>query len=65
MLALKPSSNDVRLCVARGVTRPVWEPDGKTMALYERARLIARSLGFDIPAQSAGGGSDANFTGSM
>ncbi|MBV8614897.1 MAG: M20/M25/M40 family metallo-hydrolase, partial [Acetobacteraceae bacterium] len=65
MLALKPSSNDVRFRVTRGVTRPVWEPDGKTLALYERARSIARSLGFDIPPQSAGGGSDANFTGAM
>ena len=33
------------------------------MALYERARAIARSLGFDIAHQSAGGGSDGNFTG--
>jgi glutamate carboxypeptidase len=65
MLALTPSSNDVQFRVTRGVTRPVWEPDGKTMALYERARSIARSLGFDIPPQSAGGGSDANFTGAM
>jgi glutamate carboxypeptidase len=65
MLALRASSNDLRFRVTRGVTRPVWEPDGKVMALYERARAIARSLGFDIRAQSAGGGSDGNFTGAL
>ena len=65
MLALRASSNDVLFKVTRGVTRPVWEPDGKVMALYERARGIARGLGYDINAQSSGGGSDGNFTGAM
>ena len=35
------------------------------MALYEVARGVARGLGFDIPPQSSGGGSDGNFTGAM
>jgi glutamate carboxypeptidase len=65
MLALSASSNDVQFKVTRGVTRPVWEPDGKVMALYETARGIARSIGYDINAQSSGGGSDGNFTGAM
>ena len=65
MLALSASSNDVQFKVTRGVTRPVWEPDNKVMALYETARGIARGLGYDIPHQSSGGGSDGNFTGAM
>jgi glutamate carboxypeptidase len=65
MLALSASSNDVQFRVTRGVTRPVWEPDGKVMALYETARGIARSIGYDINAQSSGGGSDGNFTGAI
>src|SRR5918997_1638042 len=65
MLALRPSTDGVSLEVARGVTRPVWEPDAKVMALYETARGIARSIGFDITSQSSGGGSDGNFTGAM
>jgi len=65
MLALAASSNDVQFRVTRGVTRPVWEPDARAMALYERARDVARGLGFDIRHQSAGGGSDGNFTGAM
>jgi glutamate carboxypeptidase len=65
MLALRPSGNDVAFKVTRGVTRPVWEPDAKAIALYEHARSIARDLGFDLSHQSAGGGSDGNFTGAM
>jgi glutamate carboxypeptidase len=65
MLALSASSNDVQFRVTRGVTRPVWEPDAKVMALYETARSIARGLGHDITSQSSGGGSDGNFTGAM
>jgi glutamate carboxypeptidase len=65
MLALSGTADDVAFAVTRGVTRPVWEPDAAAMALYETARGIAKSLGFDIPHKSAGGGSDGNFTGAM
>jgi glutamate carboxypeptidase len=65
MLSLRPTGNDVQLSVTRGVTRPVWEPDEHGMALFGTARQIAQSIGFDITPQSAGGGSDGNFTGAM
>jgi glutamate carboxypeptidase len=65
MLSLRPTGNDVQLRVTRGVTRPVWEPDEHGMALFGTARQIAQSIGFDITPQSAGGGSDGNFTGAM
>ena len=65
MLALSGTSNDVTFSVSRGVTRPVWEPNAGTMALYEKARELARQLGMDLPHGSAGGGSDGNFTGAM
>jgi len=65
MLAMGASSNDVQFKVSRGVTRPVWEPDAKVLALYDHARKIARGIGFDISHQSSGGGSDGNFTGAM
>ncbi|NNM71541.1 M20/M25/M40 family metallo-hydrolase [Enterovirga aerilata] len=64
MLALSVRNPDgTRFTVTRGVTRPVWEPDEETMAVYEVAKGVARDLGFDLPHGSAGGGSDANFTG--
>jgi glutamate carboxypeptidase len=65
MLDLRASSNEVQFRVTRGVTRPVWEPDARGMALYETARDIARGLGYAISSQSSGGGSDGNFTGAM
>jgi glutamate carboxypeptidase len=65
MLALSGTSNDVTFKVTRGVTRPVWEADAGTMALYEKARAVAASMGLDLPHGSAGGGSDGNFTGAM
>ena len=36
-----------------------------TMALYEKARGIAKAMGLELPHGSAGGGSDGNFTGAM
>ncbi len=65
MMALNGSANDVTFKVTRGVTRPVWEPDAGTMALYEKARAIAKHLGIDLGHESSGGGSDGNFTGAM
>jgi len=65
MLALQSSAPDVTLTVTRGVTRPVWEADAGTRALYEVANGLAGKLGFAIPPQSSGGGSDGNFTGAM
>jgi glutamate carboxypeptidase len=65
MLALSGTSDDVRFTVTRGVTRPVWEPNAGTMALYEKAQGLARQLGMELPHASAGGGSDGNFTGAL
>lgn len=65
MLALQGTWNEVAFTVTRGVTRPVWEPDGGTMALYEIGRQVAADIGFDLTHGSAGGGSDGNFTGAL
>jgi glutamate carboxypeptidase len=65
MLALSGTANDVTFKVTRGVTRPVWEPDAGTIALYEKARGVAKAIGLELPHGSAGGGSDGNFTGAM
>ncbi|HVY16436.1 MAG TPA: M20/M25/M40 family metallo-hydrolase [Rhodopila sp.] len=65
MLDLRASSNEVQFKVTRGVTRPVWEADEAGLALYEKARVIAKGLGYHIASESSGGGSDGNFTGAM
>ncbi|MDB5592952.1 M20/M25/M40 family metallo-hydrolase [Enterovirga sp.] len=65
MLALSGTADGVSFSVTRGVTRPVWEPDDGTLALYETALRIAHHLGQELPHGPAGGGSDGNFTGAM
>ncbi|MEM9699665.1 MAG: M20/M25/M40 family metallo-hydrolase [Pseudomonadota bacterium] len=66
MMALQGEVNGAEFKVTRGVTRPVWKPDQPgTMAMYEIAKEIAADLGFDLTCASAGGGSDANFTGAL
>ena len=65
MLALTDETGDVKFRVSRGVTRPVWEPSEADKALHAHAEKIARGLGFGIPPQMSGGGSDGNFTGAM
>ncbi len=66
MLAMNGERNGVEFKVTRGVTRPVWRPDQPgTMALYETAKVICQRLGFELTAQSSGGGSDGNFTGAL
>lgn len=66
MLALtKGDDESGRFVVTRGVTRPVWEPNEKTTAMYATAKRLAAQLGIDLPHESSGGGSDANFTGAL
>ncbi len=66
LMELEGESDGVDFQITRGVTRPVWAPDQPgTMQMYEVAREIAKEIGFDLTAASAGGGSDGNFTGNM
>ena len=66
MLALTQGDDQSgKFIVTRGVTRPVWEPNEKTMAMYEKAKALAKQLGIDLKHESSGGGSDANFTGAL
>lgn len=65
MMALKPVNPAVDVQVERDVVRPVWTTNDETWALYNHASALARSLGFEIPHQNSGGGSDGNFTGAL
>src|SRR5690606_35378691 len=56
MLALDAERDGMAFRVERGVTRPVWEPNAVTLALYERARALAAQLGIELTHRSAGGG---------
>lgn len=63
MLKLSGVEHEISFTVERGVTRPVWEPSEATLAMFETAGSIARTMDIDLEHGSAGGGSDGNFTG--
>ncbi|MBV9656244.1 MAG: M20 family metallopeptidase [Acetobacteraceae bacterium] len=65
LLALSAQSPGCRVRVTGGMNRPPWAENAAGIALYERARAIATALGFALPKQSRGGGSDANFTATV
>ncbi len=62
---LRPLSPGIRLEVTPGPVRPLFAPTPESLALYERARTLARRIGFDPGHGTVGGGSDGNFTGAL
>lgn len=65
LMGLKPHDPRCTISVAGAVNRPPFDESAQGLALYERARAIAREIGFDLPKQHRGGGSDGNFTAGM
>lgn len=66
MLALGGDADGVQFEVTRGVTRPVWPPGlPGTGEMFKLARHLAGEIGLALGGESAGGGSDGNFTGAM
>jgi glutamate carboxypeptidase len=62
---LRPEDARITLTVTGGVTRPPLEPSEAGERLYQRAVVVARALGHDLPAGTVGGGSDGNFTAAL
>jgi glutamate carboxypeptidase len=55
----------IRITVERGPVRPLWQAHASTMALFEKARILAAEIGFELKHAAFGGGSDGNFTGAL
>ncbi len=51
--------------ITGGLNRPPMEPSDGSMRLFERARGLAKEIGFDVGAARVGGGSDGNFTSQL
>jgi glutamate carboxypeptidase len=62
ILSLKSRTDGVSVKVVGELNRPPYEKDNAGAALYERARMLAAEIGFDLVDTSTGGGSDGNFT---
>lgn len=55
----------VQVIVTGGINRPPLERTAEVAALFERARIIAASLGFELGEAQVGGASDGNFLAAM
>lgn len=64
---LQPRSFDdrVQVTVTGGINRPPLERTQDVVALFEQARAIAASLGFELGEAQVGGASDGNFLAAM
>ena len=62
---LRPTAPGTEIELVPGVVRPFWHASAGDQTLYETASRIAAELGFDLPGETSGGGSDGNFTGAM
>jgi glutamate carboxypeptidase len=65
MHTLRPLSSGIGLKVTPGPVRPLFAPTPESIALYERARILAQRIGFTPGHGTVGGGSDGNFTGAL
>jgi glutamate carboxypeptidase len=63
--AMEGEIDGVKIVLEPGPVRPLWEPHAATMGLFEKARILAAEIGFELKHGSFGGGSDGNFTGAL
>lgn len=63
--SLRPVLPGSTLSVTGGINRPPMERTPQVADLFERVRVVGRSLGLEFGEGSTGGGSDANFTAAL
>jgi glutamate carboxypeptidase len=61
----RPYTPGTRLTIQGGFNRPPMERTPLVADLFERARVIGRTLGLELGEGSTGGGSDGNFTAAL
>ena len=65
ILGLQSRVAGCTIAVTGGMNRPPYPETEPIHALYERARIIAHSMGLKLPRQHRSGGSDGNFTAAL
>jgi glutamate carboxypeptidase len=63
--ALKPFNRKCKLQISGGINRPPMERTPPVAALYEKAREIAKQMGWKLEEAAVGGASDGNFTAGL
>lgn len=61
----RPFDKRCKLSVGGGINRWALEETGQSARLFDRARSLAASLGFELGAGESGGASDGNITAGM
>ena len=62
---LRVTDSACTLRVSGGINRPPMERGEGTVRLFEKARALAASQGFELNEAATGGGSDGNFTAGL
>ena len=65
LLALAPVTSGCQIVVTGGMNRPPFAENPDILAMYSTARHLADALGFPLPKQHRGGGSDGNFAAAL
>ena len=63
--AMAGENDGIRIEVTGGMNRPPMVETPEITKLYDMARGIAARIGYDLPKQHRGGGSDGNFTAAL
>lgn len=65
ILGMAQDADGIRIEVTGGMNRPPMVETPEVTALHAMARGIAARVGYDLPKQHRGGGSDGNFTAAL
>jgi glutamate carboxypeptidase len=65
LCALKPFDKRCKLSIKGGINRMPMERTAGVAALYSKARVLARRIGWKLEEAAVGGGSDGNFTAGL
>jgi len=63
--SLAASDRRVKLELKGGINRPPLEETEAVLALYEKARIAAKNIGFELGHTQVGGASDGNFVAAL
>ncbi len=65
LMSIRPFDPKCKIKVTGGMNRPPMARAPGTIALYEKAKAVAKELGQALDEASVGGGSDGNFTAAL
>ena len=62
---LEPVLSGAKVNITGGINRPPLLPTSGNQSLFEKAKLVAQEIGFELEGGRTGGGSDGSFTSNL